>query len=107
MGLENIIKKLPKMYQDLARTQLKVLVRIAKEESEAWTRLMLVGDYEKAHQGLIKRMSTQEVLDDTKELLKIMRQLNKDAKAEIDMWREFFTRLVLLGLARLEKEISE
>ena len=103
MALEDIIEKLPKIYRELARTQIKVLVRIVKKESEAWVKLMLAGNYEEARRGLLKRMSTQEILDDTRELNVIMRQLNKDAKAEADMWREFFLQIFLLGLARLDE----
>lgn len=104
MSLEDLIQKLPEIYQELARTHIKLLINLTYDELEVWTKLMLEGDYEQAQANLIKQMSTQEAIDDTTAIKNIMKELNKEAKAQADTWREFFLQIILIGLLRLKEE---
>lgn len=103
MDLEDIIKKLPKIFQDLARIHLKILLKLTREEVEKWVRLMLTGDYENAHKRLLAKMSTKEAIEDANALLEVVKQLNKQAQTEADMWREFFLQIFLILLGKIEE----
>ena len=107
MLIEDVIKKLPKMFQALARAHLKALTKLSLIEVTAWTMLMLEGDYEQAHKSLIAFMDTSDLIEDTKALKSLLSRFNRRSKAEADMWRNFFLTILTILLSSIEEEIVD
>lgn len=104
--IDDLIKKIPKQFQDLAQAHLSILAGMAKDEVLAWIDLILKGDYETAYQVTNDRMTPSERIAEQKRLNTLYEFYNKDAKAKNDMLLEFFRQILLIAISMLWAKVE-
>ena len=104
--ITDLIEKIPKDFQELARAHLPILAGMAKDEVLAWIDLILKGDYENAYRITNDKMAPSERIDEQIRLNTLYEIYNKEAKAKSDMFLDFLRQLLLIAVSMLWAKVE-
>lgn len=107
MKIEELIQKLPKEYRELAYRYIPLILDMGFEELKAWVEMMTKGNWQKAYQNIVAKMSTDAVLAEEKKAHEILKRLNKDNAERIAAQFAIIEQIFLILLLMLRKEIEE
>lgn len=106
MPMENLIKKLPDEYQEMARRYLPIFINSTFDELEQWIALIAIGNWQEAYGVVIRKMDTNILLDEQGKCNEYLLKLNKENATYIDLQREMIRKTLIIGLLTLKKEID-
>ena len=98
--ISELIGQLPPEMEELVRLWMPVLEKAAKEEIQAWAKLMAEGDYVTAHKNMIATMTTNEIIKDGQAIVDAMAKLNAKSVSENKAWENFFSALVAIAIEK-------
>ncbi len=104
--IDDLIKKIPEQFRELAKAHLPILVKMMDDEAIAWIDLILKGDYEKAYQTTNDRMTPSERVTEQKRLNVLYRTYNEDTVNKGNVLAEFFRQILLIALSLLREKIE-
>ena len=104
--LDDLIKKVPEEFQELARAHIPILAAMAKDDIVAWIDLILNGDYEKAYRVTNNKMTPSERIDEQKRLKALYETYNRDMIGKKDMFLDFLRQILLIAVSMLWKKIE-
>jgi len=106
MPLEELIKKLPDEYQEMARRYLPIFINSTFDELEQWIALIAIGNWQEAYGTVVRKMDTEVLLDEQGKCNEYLRKLNKANADYMELQREMIRKSLLIGLLTLKKEIE-
>lgn len=104
--LDDLIKKLPVEYREMARRYLPIFIDSTFDEIEQWAALIAIGNWRDAYELVVRKMSTEVLLDEQGKCNERLRKLNKENADYIQLQQEIIRKALLIGLLALKKEIE-
>lgn len=99
--IDDIIESLPSEYEQLARTYLPTIQRMAKEEVLTYMDYLRIDDEVKAHAILVQKMTTEEIVADGNQGNELIKELNKGNAEQVKLGWHVLRMIVTIGLDRL------
>lgn len=104
--LDDLIEKLSIEYQEMARRYLPIFVESTVGELEQWVALIAIGNWQDAYGMVVRKMSTEALLDEQGKCNERLRKLNKENADYIQLQQEMIRKALLVGLMALKKEVE-
>ncbi|KKN74444.1 hypothetical protein LCGC14_0390640 [marine sediment metagenome] len=106
MTIEELIKKLPQEYQEIAYRYTAILLDEAFDDLQGWIELIAKGKWQDAYRRIIEKMPTNEVIADEQRGHEILKRLNKNNAERIGAQFAIIEQILLTSMLMLRKEIE-
>ena len=103
--IDDIIKELPKEIREMVRAHMRIVAAMKLEELRQWIEQIAGSNYTDAYQSLNNRMTPEERVIEQVRLNNMIAAYNKENKAQVDMWRNFFYSLIAILIQSTKEEI--
>jgi len=104
MTINDMIKKLPPEYQEIARRYVPLLVDMKFEDLKSWIEMIAAGNWQKSYKELVSKMTVDELLAEERKGHEILKQLNKDNADRIALQFAIIEQIFLTSLLMLRTE---
>lgn len=104
--IDDLIKRLPDEFQELAQRYMPILVNMTFDELEQWVGLLAEGNWQKAYQNVVVKMSIDESVAEQKRINELLQKLNEENADKLAMDKDIVRQILLIALFMLRSEIE-